>query len=129
MTNTKDYDSVLDMVRDISVDPKFVAEFEKILTGNKPQKLHQLVLCLSTIVHEQNHKIKVMSKWKTKYKLLRKRLRGIANYPAKGHARRTDDGYPNEFTYDEFAYRRMVDSYREGIRGAIKDADKEKEVV
>lgn len=42
-----------------------------------------------------------------------KRLEAIRDYPKKGDSRRTEDGYPLEIVYDEFAYRRMVDSYRE----------------
>ncbi|MHA6684442.1 hypothetical protein [Mesorhizobium sp. A556] len=42
-----------------------------------------------------------------------KRLEAIRDYPKEGDSRRTEDGYPLEIVYDEFAYKRMVDSYRE----------------
>jgi len=61
-----------------------------------------------------------------KLKELRKALRLIINYPPKNHDRRTTNGYPTEFEYDEFAYNRMVDSYREGINDAIKESLKKK---
>jgi len=47
-------------------------------------------------------------------------LKGILSYPTPDNPRRTDDGYPSEFEYDEYAYKRMVDSYRRGIRKALK---------
>ena len=59
------------------------------------------------------------NKWKKRYKALWVKLQLIANYPDAGHPRGTDDGYPAEFEYDEFAYKRMVDSYRKAIRKAI----------
>jgi hypothetical protein len=39
-------------------------------------------------------------------------LDAIATYPKEGQPRRTEDGYPAELAYDEFAYKRMVDTYR-----------------
>lgn len=47
-------------------------------------------------------------------------LEGIKNYPPKGADRRTKDGYPEEIIYDEFAYKRIIDSYREGARKALR---------
>ena len=44
------------------------------------------------------------------------RLEQIANYPLEGHGRRTDEGYPSEVIYDQFAYERIVDTYRDAIR-------------
>lgn len=41
----------------------------------------------------------------------------VAEYPRPGEPRRTSDGYPTEFSYDEFSYKRMLDS----IRKALKD--------
>jgi len=43
----------------------------------------------------------------------------IIAYPPEG-GRRTEDGYPLEVMYDEFAYKRMVDSYRQGLRNLLK---------
>lgn len=47
-------------------------------------------------------------------------LDAIADYPPKGHPRRAKDGYPAEVAYDEFAYKRAIDSYREAIR-SVRD--------
>ena len=44
------------------------------------------------------------------------KLEMIAAYPPEGHRRRTEDGYPAEIVYDDFAYKRIVDTYREAIR-------------
>ncbi len=51
---------------------------------------------------------------------LRRALKEIRAYPPPGHPRRDKDGYPLELAYDEWAYRRMVDSFREAIDGALK---------
>ncbi len=51
---------------------------------------------------------------------LQEALQAIAAYPPKDSPRRADDGYPLEFTYDKFAYRRLVDSYREAITKVLK---------
>lgn len=52
-------------------------------------------------------------------KHLRKRLTAIREYGRDG-PRSTEDGYPTEFVYDEFAYKRIVDSYRKAA-GATDD--------
>jgi hypothetical protein len=44
---------------------------------------------------------------------LRKCLEMIRDFPKDGNPRRTKDGYPGEVIFDDFAYKRMVDSYRE----------------
>lgn len=46
-------------------------------------------------------------------------VESIARYPADDPDRATDDGYPAEVVYDEFAYKRMVDSYRGALNAAI----------
>ena len=51
-------------------------------------------------------------------------LVSIKNYPAKDEPRRTKDGYPEEIIYDEFAYKRMVNSYREAACAAIAKTEK-----
>ena len=43
-------------------------------------------------------------------------IRNIIDYPPKGYPRRTKDGYPLEVSYDEFAYKRIVDFYRDAIK-------------
>lgn len=48
-------------------------------------------------------------------------LQNIIDYPKEGHPRRTSDGYPEEMEYDDFAYERMVDSYRAAIRQVINN--------
>lgn len=56
-----------------------------------------------------------------------KRLQAIVDYPPEGHSRRTDDGYPLELEYDEFAYFRIIDSYRDALKEIIKDIGDPKE--
>ena len=46
---------------------------------------------------------------------IRKGIKKIINYPPARRSRRTKDGYPLEVIYDEFAYKRMVDSYRDAL--------------
>ena len=50
---------------------------------------------------------------------LKELLRQIVAYPPEGHERRADEGYPAEIVYDEFAYRRIVDFYRESIQAVV----------
>ena len=49
------------------------------------------------------------------------KLEMIAGYPPEGHNRRTEDGYPAEFVYDDFAYKRMVNTYRDAIRDVAEE--------
>jgi len=49
----------------------------------------------------------------------REALEAIRDFPGQDYPRRTDDGYPEEVEYDEFAYCRMVDMYREAAREAL----------
>lgn len=44
----------------------------------------------------------------------------MISYPAKGNSKKSKAVYPHEFAYDEFAYKRIVDSYREGL-GKLKE--------
>ena len=44
----------------------------------------------------------------------------IATYPPVG-GRRTEDGYPSEVVYDEYAYKRIIDSYRRVANTALAD--------
>lgn len=46
-------------------------------------------------------------------------LKWIRDFPKEGYGRRTDDGYPDEICYDEWAYRRMVDGYRESANAGL----------
>jgi hypothetical protein len=59
---------------------------------------------------------------KEKLKVLTKGLNAIINYPTKKQGRRTKDGYPAEIIIDEWAYKRMVDSFRDGLKRLMKDA-------
>ena len=59
-----------------------------------------------------------------KLKKLRKSLMAMAAYPEEGHDRRSEDGYPSEVEYDEFAYKRMVDSFRDAITRSVKRSRK-----
>ena len=52
--------------------------------------------------------------------LMKDALEAIRDYPGKG-GRRTEDGYPGEIVYDEFAYRRMVNSYRAAAEAGLRD--------
>ena len=54
-------------------------------------------------------------------KTLRKIIEEIIAYPPKGNPRRTRDGYPAEYAYDEYAYQRMVRSYRIALKNALRD--------
>ncbi len=47
-------------------------------------------------------------------------LKDLIAYPPKGNPRRTSNGYPTEIIYDDFAYERIIDFYREHIREALK---------
>ncbi len=51
-------------------------------------------------------------------KHMREVLEAIRDYPLPD-GRRTDDGYPAEVIYDEYAYRRMVDSYRAAAEAGL----------
>ena len=39
---------------------------------------------------------------------VRKEIRRLIVWPPKSYSRRTEDGFPSEFVYDEYAYKRMV---------------------
>lgn len=47
-------------------------------------------------------------------------LEWIRDYPTEADGRRDDDGYPLEVVYDEYAYRRIVDTYRESASNILK---------
>lgn len=59
------------------------------------------------------------SKLKARIEHLEKGLRVLRDYPPEGSERRTEDGYPAEVVYDEFAYKRMIDSFREGCAAIL----------
>lgn len=50
------------------------------------------------------------------------RLEGLRDWPDESYERRTEDGYPQEMVYDEYAYKRMVDGYREALDEIIQEA-------
>ena len=52
---------------------------------------------------------------------IKKAIRDIIAYPKKGESRRTRDGYPPEVVYDDFAYKRIVRAYRDGLRQVLRD--------
>lgn len=52
-------------------------------------------------------------------KRLRSYLEAIRDYPRKGQGCRTKDGYPAEVCYDEFAYKRIVGTYRDTAKAAL----------
>ncbi len=55
---------------------------------------------------------------------MKEALEAIRDYPQEG-GRRTEDGYPSEVVYDEFAYRRMVNSYRAAAEAGLTLQHKE----
>ncbi len=55
---------------------------------------------------------------------MKQALEAIRDYPQEG-GRRTDDGYPSEVLYDEFAYRRMVNGYRETAEAGLALPERE----
>ena len=52
---------------------------------------------------------------------IKKALRDIISYPKKGDPGGTEDGFPLEIVYNKFAYKRMVISYRDGLRRVLHD--------
>jgi len=58
---------------------------------------------------------------KEKLKGIKDALREIIAYPKKGDPRRSKDGYPAEVVYDDFAYKRMVKSYRTALKQVLRD--------
>jgi len=72
-------------------------------------------------MEEQN---KADLKWLKGYrKELKAAIESITHYPPKGNNRRTEDGYPSEISYDEYAYKRMVDSYRSALEELLVSVD------
>lgn len=57
-----------------------------------------------------------------KCKWIETQLKKVIAYPTKAQGRRTKDGYPQEFLYDEFAYKRLVDSFRQALKDILKDS-------
>ena len=54
---------------------------------------------------------------------LRDGLKTIRDFPPEGYARRTADGYPMEIMYDEYAYERIVDTYRKFASSVLEAND------
>lgn len=52
---------------------------------------------------------------------IKKALRSLRSYPQKGKPRRTKNGYPSEIVYDQFAYERMVRSFRSAITNILSE--------
>jgi len=53
------------------------------------------------------------------YPLLVEALTKIRDFPPMDYPRRDEDGYPSEIVYDAFAYRRIVDTFRDFARAAL----------
>ena len=51
---------------------------------------------------------------------IKKVIKEIIDYPPKGNSRRTKDGYPLELICDEFAYKRMVNTYRDALGNLLR---------
>jgi len=58
---------------------------------------------------------------KSKNLTIKEALQAIIDYPQESEPRRDEKGYPTEVVYDDFAYKRIVDSYRDALRKTIKD--------
>lgn len=46
-------------------------------------------------------------------------LKYLREFPKPSYERRTEDGYPLEICYDEYAYKRMCDTYRDAIKQVL----------
>ena len=62
-----------------------------------------------------------MNKIKKQRNKYRKFLKIIRDFPPKGYSRRTEDGYPAEIVYDEYAYKRIINSYRKLAKKGLKN--------
>jgi hypothetical protein len=51
---------------------------------------------------------------------VKKAIKEIIAYPKEGHPRRTKDGYPFEIIYDEWAYNRLVRSFRDSLKQVLR---------
>ena len=58
-----------------------------------------------------------------KLKKARKTLKDLKNWPSKSYDRRTEEGYPSEFMYDQFSYERIVSFYRREIKKILKELE------
>jgi len=52
---------------------------------------------------------------------IRKAIHQVIDYPTEEQGRRDKDGYPTEFAYDEYAYKRMIDSVRDALKTILKE--------
>ena len=55
-----------------------------------------------------------------KKKEIKSKLQELVDWPTKDYPRRTEDGFPSEMVYDQFAYERIVEFYRGHIRRIIR---------
>ncbi len=56
-------------------------------------------------------------------KMMRKAIQEIIEFPPEFNPLRGKDGYPHEEIYDETAYKKMVDSYRGGLKRILEEYD------
>lgn len=52
---------------------------------------------------------------------IRKAIQQVIDYPIVEQGRRDKDGYPTEFVYDEYAYKRVIDSARSALRTILNE--------
>lgn len=102
MSPNKPTDTVDDLVR---------VEIPMAERGNEPDGIE----CRDATITEQDRVITAQAE---RIAELERGILNIAAYPM-GSGRCTDDGYPSEISYDEFAYRRLVDSYRAAARALL----------
>jgi hypothetical protein len=79
------------------------------------------VIFLKEKIKKQKTEIELL---KAKIKVLEEGLNWFITFPDKDYERRTEDGYPSEIIYDEFAYKRMIRTYRKSAENILYNANK-----
>ena len=57
----------------------------------------------------------------TKLRNLKREIHKLIAWPDENYPRRTEEGFPSEFVYDQFAYERIVRGYRDALTRILKD--------
>ena len=90
------------------------AAFYKGVAGQQSADDELLMRCKEMLAID----IKEIAELKGKLSKAKKGLREIRDY-----GNDTESGYPEEIAYDEFAYNRIVDSYREAARKILQSLE------